>query len=786
MPPNKMNLVKGRTPYARHVCPTPTFHIVLKAAAAVPSTAKDATEENNNTTTNGTLIVQEETEEADEAGQYYFDLDYQFQSPSSSPPITTQAGDSSETSFGTRLKPLPQVLYQQQGGPQTRTYQIDLNQNPNSATSNATSWKTDSNNNSSQWIPSGLIQKGPRSILELKLKADRFMPLVPNVVEGCEESPEHDDDDDDNNTDTTNPPSEIELQLRHVALIPCRAGGPMRRKITSQTSVSIPLLLHPTTTDDTSSSPTRKHPVLMQVQLGHLERVDADHSQFQIKLAYMDPETQEPILQDLDVQEQNLMVEWKHVVDVLPTIAEYEDSAMDDDTDDTTDADQQQAPQLLGTDQQEQEEDKGEEEDKYNHEEKEGVTVADIQLQPPPLPKDTSSSPGVKEEEVGKDEPNNKDEGKDDTYADKPQPPPPKAASAPVALREKDQAPRMPARRRVVESSQQHRDPTTPDPSSLIKVDKMPSRPRRRGSGSDSEGSISAPTPTTTTGSSNNLNNMSATTTSNTNRSRSSINNRTNQTKRKKKRRYRIKSLKLRHLPTIVEEERDVDEDWFTHGSMSVSGGSSVSSSSSSDGEADPTIQANSSHVLANVDQHTQENNTEENERKNKLQSVSSPALVVVDDLSSCNTKDMSTPVNPASEDCSESNSESSSEPLVEPSEVTLPLSDDEDEPIEEKQQEETPPPSAEEVPETPEPSKPTEPTKKKHNNTLTKDKGRSMLMWYARMGNPSKDVMKRKILKLPPELRDFTVEDVEALPWVFGGAMLNVNAVNKLFVSGS
>lgn len=51
--------------------------------------------------------------------------------------------------------------------------------------------------------------------------------------------------------------------------------------------------------------------------------------------------------------------------------------------------------------------------------------------------------------------------------------------------------------------------------------------------------------------------------------------------------------------------------------------------------------------------------------------------------------------------------------------------------------------------------------------------------MWYARMGQPNRDTMKRRVAKLKD--CDITVEDVDELPWICGGAMLSVREMNNL-----
>lgn len=51
--------------------------------------------------------------------------------------------------------------------------------------------------------------------------------------------------------------------------------------------------------------------------------------------------------------------------------------------------------------------------------------------------------------------------------------------------------------------------------------------------------------------------------------------------------------------------------------------------------------------------------------------------------------------------------------------------------------------------------------------------------MWYARMGQPNRDAMKRRVAKLTD--CDITVEDVDELPWICGGSMVSVREMNDL-----
>ena len=66
----------------------------------------------------------------------------------------------------------------------------------------------------------------------------------------------------------------------------------------------------------------------------------------------------------------------------------------------------------------------------------------------------------------------------------------------------------------------------------------------------------------------------------------------------------------------------------------------------------------------------------------------------------------------------------------------------------------------------------------------LTTAKKRKCYMWYARLGQPNKEKMLQAIQKLPPSHEPITVEDVEALPWILGGALLPVKEMNELFMN--
>ena len=54
--------------------------------------------------------------------------------------------------------------------------------------------------------------------------------------------------------------------------------------------------------------------------------------------------------------------------------------------------------------------------------------------------------------------------------------------------------------------------------------------------------------------------------------------------------------------------------------------------------------------------------------------------------------------------------------------------------------------------------------------------------MWYARMGQPDRENMKRRVAALPPHCNIY-VEDVDLLPWICFGTVLSVKAMNELFM---
>jgi hypothetical protein len=89
-----------------------------------------------------------------------------------------------------------------------------------------------------------------------------------------------------------------------------------------------------------------------------------------------------------------------------------------------------------------------------------------------------------------------------------------------------------------------------------------------------------------------------------------------------------------------------------------------------------------------------------------------------------------------------------------------------------------TPPPP----PPSPPPSPPTPPPKPVPV-VLTEERRKKCYMWYARLGQPNRETMKRKVAALPDSC-DITIEEVNALPWVGGGMCLSVKAMNELFLN--
>jgi hypothetical protein len=74
-------------------------------------------------------------------------------------------------------------------------------------------------------------------------------------------------------------------------------------------------------------------------------------------------------------------------------------------------------------------------------------------------------------------------------------------------------------------------------------------------------------------------------------------------------------------------------------------------------------------------------------------------------------------------------------------------------------------------------------PTQKKSAVDLEKDrKCKECYKWYARMGQPNCAEMKRRVADMPKSC-EITVTDVDELPWMTGGKIVNVIAMNKLYL---
>ena len=64
----------------------------------------------------------------------------------------------------------------------------------------------------------------------------------------------------------------------------------------------------------------------------------------------------------------------------------------------------------------------------------------------------------------------------------------------------------------------------------------------------------------------------------------------------------------------------------------------------------------------------------------------------------------------------------------------------------------------------------------------MEKHKIEQCLLWYRRLGQPNKALMKQKVAKLGASV-GITPEDVDSLPWVAGGSMLNTVKMNDLYL---
>lgn len=73
-------------------------------------------------------------------------------------------------------------------------------------------------------------------------------------------------------------------------------------------------------------------------------------------------------------------------------------------------------------------------------------------------------------------------------------------------------------------------------------------------------------------------------------------------------------------------------------------------------------------------------------------------------------------------------------------------------------------------------------PSSESEFNPLDASTARRCYMWYARLGQPTKEEMLKRVTALPYG-SDITTEDVERLPWTNNDSMLNVHKMNKLFL---
>jgi hypothetical protein len=69
-----------------------------------------------------------------------------------------------------------------------------------------------------------------------------------------------------------------------------------------------------------------------------------------------------------------------------------------------------------------------------------------------------------------------------------------------------------------------------------------------------------------------------------------------------------------------------------------------------------------------------------------------------------------------------------------------------------------------------------------KDDMEVVKAKQRKCYMWYARMGQPTRTNMKKRVAALSDSC-DITVDDVDRLPWICNGTVLSVAEMNKLFL---
>jgi hypothetical protein len=72
----------------------------------------------------------------------------------------------------------------------------------------------------------------------------------------------------------------------------------------------------------------------------------------------------------------------------------------------------------------------------------------------------------------------------------------------------------------------------------------------------------------------------------------------------------------------------------------------------------------------------------------------------------------------------------------------------------------------------------------KKPKKILTENERRKCYMWYNRLGNPTRERMKQRVMKMQQSNEcDITVDDVDALPWIAGGTLISQTELNKLIL---
>lgn len=73
----------------------------------------------------------------------------------------------------------------------------------------------------------------------------------------------------------------------------------------------------------------------------------------------------------------------------------------------------------------------------------------------------------------------------------------------------------------------------------------------------------------------------------------------------------------------------------------------------------------------------------------------------------------------------------------------------------------------------------PNSPSKtKQKKRVLTREVRDKLIFWYGRLGHPERDVMMKKVARLPKSC-GITPEDVELLPWIMGGRMLKTKELH-------